>query len=104
MYLALPTDIVYAKISSAPLQTPLQLALPPNDEEVEKYVLDEIVKRVDRADGDVALLVDACAIRHGVVQELHELMYTTEFPVYSAPMGKSIVPENYARYGGVCMI
>ena len=102
MYLALPTDLVYAKIPSVSLQTPLQLELPPNDVDIEKFVLDEIVKRVDKADGDVAILVDACAIRHGVVHELHELMHTTSFPIYSAPMGKSIVSENYERYGGVC--
>jgi pyruvate decarboxylase len=101
VYLTLPTDLVYAKIPSAPLQTPLDLDLPPNDEDVEKYVLDEIVKRIDEADGNVAILVDACAIRHGVVQELHELMHTTGFPIYSAPMGKSVVPEDYERFGGV---
>ena len=70
--------------------------------DVEKFVLDEIVKRVDKAGGDIAILVDACAIRHGVVHELHELMHATGFPIYSAPMGKSIVPETYERFGGVC--
>lgn len=102
--MTLPTDLVYAKISSAPLQTPLALDLPPNNEDIEKFVLDEIGRRVGNADGDVAILVDACAIRHGVVHELHELMYTTGFPIYSAPMGKSIVPEDYERFGGVCEV
>lgn len=101
VYLTLPTDLVYAKISSAPLQTPLDFDLPPNDEETEKYVLDEIVKRIKEAKNDVAVLVDACALRHGVVQELHELLRATGFPIYSAPMGKSIVPEDYERFGGV---
>ncbi|KAF8580115.1 pyruvate decarboxylase [Ramaria rubella] len=101
VYLTLPTDLVYAKISALPLQTPLQLDLPPNDKDIEKYVLDEIVKSIDGAAGDVAILVDACAIRHGVVSELHELIHVTGFPVYSAPMGKSVVFENFERFGGI---
>jgi pyruvate decarboxylase len=92
---------VYEKIGSSPLKTPLALDLPPNDKDVEQFVLDEIVKRVEDAEGDVAILVDACAIRHGVVEELHELMYKTGFPIFSAPMGKSVVSENYERFGGV---
>jgi pyruvate decarboxylase len=100
--LALPTDLVDAYISSAPLQSRLVLDLPLNDKDAENFVLDEIVRRVDKADGDVALLVDACAIRHGVVEEVHTLMHATGFPIYSAPMGKSIVPEDYERFGGVC--
>ncbi|KAF8523212.1 pyruvate decarboxylase [Gautieria morchelliformis] len=101
VYLALPTDLVDAYISSAPLQSHFELDPPLNDKDIESYVLDEIVRRVDNAGGDVALLVDACAIRHRVVPELHELMHATGFPIYSTPMGKSIVPEDYERFGGI---
>jgi len=102
VYLTLPTDLVYVNVPSSPLKTPLALNLVPNDEEVEQYVLDEIVKRVEEANGDVAILVDACAIRHGVVSEVRELMHKTGFPTYSAPMGKSVVHEDNERFGGVC--
>ena len=99
--MTLPTDLVYQKIPAAPLRTPLNLEVPPNNPDIEAYVLDEIVKRVEEANGDLAFLVDACALRHHVVGEVRDLVRTTGFPVYSAPMGKSIVPEDYERFGGV---
>ena len=49
----------------------------------------------------VVILVDACAIRHGVKKELRELAERTRFPVYAAPMGKTAISETYERYGGV---
>jgi pyruvate decarboxylase len=73
----------------------------PNDPNIEKFILDEIVKLVEEADGDVIILVDACAIRHDVRKEVFELAQKTGFPVYSAPMGKTAVSERYERYGGV---
>ncbi|KAJ7288386.1 thiamine diphosphate-binding protein [Mycena rebaudengoi] len=93
VYLTLPTDLVFHKISSERLKIPLPRVPPPNDPEVEAFVLDEIVKLVEAAEDDVVILVDACAIRHDVRAE--------GFPVYSAPMGKTAVSENYERYGGI---
>lgn len=101
VYLTLPTDLVYTKISSAQLRIPLSRSPPPNDPDVEKFVLDEIVKLVEAADNDAIFLVDACAIRHDVRDELDEMIRKTGFPVYSAPMGKTAVSEQYERYGGV---
>jgi len=49
----------------------------------------------------VVILVDACAIRHDVREEVNELARKTGFPVYSAPMGKTVVSESYERYGGI---
>jgi pyruvate decarboxylase len=100
-YLMLPTNIAFEKISAADLQTPLTRHPPVNDTDVEKFVLDEIVRLVEEADQDVVVLVDACAIRHDVRHELQELLEKTKFPVYSAPMGKGAVNEQYERYGGV---
>lgn len=99
--------MVAVKISSAPLATPLSRHPPPNDAEVEKFVLDEIAKLAkvahesDGGKDGVVILVDACAIRHGVRDEVKELCEKTGFPVYSAPMGKTAIDENYERYGGV---
>lgn len=64
-------------------------------------MLDEIVKLVENAADDIVILVDACAIRHDVRDEVNELITRTGYPVYSAPMGKTAVSENYERYGGV---
>ena len=98
----LPTDIAYQRIPVSRLKTPLNLEPPENDADVEAFVLDEIVKLVEEAKNDVIILVDACAIRHGVKGEVKELYERTGFPVYAAPMGKTAVDETYSRYGGVC--
>ncbi len=103
VYLTLPTDLSYAKIPAVKrLQTPLALATPLNDPEVEKFVIQEIAKAIHDADKDAVILVDSCAIRHHVEGEIAELNERTGFPVYSAPMGKTAIDEENDRYGGVC--
>ncbi|KAL1950660.1 hypothetical protein VTO73DRAFT_5784 [Trametes versicolor] len=101
VYLMLPTDVAYQRISAKRLQTPLNIEPPANDEETEEFVLNEIIKLVEEAENDAILLIDACAVRHGVKQEVEDLYKHTGFPVYSAPMGKSVVAETYERYGGI---
>ena len=101
VYLTLPTNLVFETISSDRLKIPLSRTHPPNNPEVEKFVLDQILELVEEAKGDVIFLIDACAIRHDVRVEVDELIKKTGFPVYSAPMGKTAVSENYERYGGV---
>ncbi|KAJ7935574.1 thiamine diphosphate-binding protein [Mycena leptocephala] len=101
VYLTLPTNLVFKKISSERLKIPLSRLPPPNDPEMEEFVLDEIVKLVENAADDIVILVDACAIRHDVRDEVNELITRTGYPVYSAPMGKTAVSENYERYGGI---
>ena len=97
----MPTDLAYERISGSRLKTPLNVEPPENDPETEEFVLGQIVKLVEAANNDVIILVDACGIRHGVKQELDELCRHTGFPVYAAPMGKSVIDESYPRYGGV---
>jgi TPP-dependent 2-oxoacid decarboxylase len=97
----LPTNLVSEKISSEQLKTPLSRTPPPNDHEVEGLVLEEILKLVRNANDEVIMIVDACAIRHDVREEVNELAKKTGFPVYAAPMGKTTVSESYERYGGV---
>jgi pyruvate decarboxylase len=106
VYLTLPTNMVAEKIPSASLATPLSRSPPPNDPAVENFVLEEIGKLAKAAQGDgekngIVILVDACAIRHGVREEVRELCEKTGFPVYAAPMGKTAISENYERYGGI---
>ena len=98
----LPTDLVNEKISSDPLRVPLSRSLPSNDPQIEGFVLDLIYDKVKQANGDVVVLIDACAVRHDVRKELRDLLEVTKFPVYAAPMGKTAIDEDYERYGGVC--
>lgn len=105
----MPTNIVDEKIPSAPLCTPLSPRDPLNQPAVEKFVVDEIAKlaKAAQTEGEkdgIIILVDACAVRHHVREEVKDLCEKTGFPVYAAPMGKTAVSEEYERYGGVCKL
>lgn len=101
VYLTLPTDLVYTRVPSGRLLTPLPTFPPPNEPNTQEFVLNEIAKLVEEAQGNAVILVDACAVRHHVIKETRELVKKTGFPVYSAPMGKGTVCEADERYGGV---
>jgi TPP-dependent 2-oxoacid decarboxylase len=92
---------VYEKIPRGRLDTPLRPIRQKTDLAEEEFVLDEIQLLVEKAGPEVIILVDACTIRHDVKEEVWDLIQRTGFPVYSTPMGKTAVPEDYERYGGV---
>jgi len=89
------------KVPTERLRVPLSRKVLPNDPQVESYVLELICDKVKEARGDVVVLVDACAIRHHTRDELREFLEATGFPVYAAPMGKTLIDEGYERYGGI---
>jgi pyruvate decarboxylase len=100
VYITLPTDIVQKKIEGERLKTPIDLSRPPNDPEKEDYVVDVVLKYLHAAKNPV-ILVDACAIRHQVLEEVHDLVEASGLPTFVAPMGKGAVDETHANYGGV---
>lgn len=100
VYITLPTDIVQKKIEGERLKTPIDLKLPPNDPEKEDYVVDVILKYLHAAKNPI-ILVDACAQRHKVLDEVHELIEKSQLPTFVAPMGKGAVNETLPNYGGV---
>ena len=87
VYLTLPTDMINKKVEGERLNKPIDLALPPNDSEKEDYVVDVVLKYLHAAKKPV-ILVDACAIRHKVLEEVHDLVVASGLPTYVAPMGK----------------
>jgi pyruvate decarboxylase len=100
--------MVDQNISSASLATSLTPCIPSNDPPTENFVLDEIAKlakaaQVEGENDGIIILVDACAIRHHVRNEVKQLCEKTGFPVYAAPMGKTVISEEYERFGGVCI-
>lgn len=101
VYLTLPMDLTTEKIPAKRLKVELSRTPPPNDADVENYVLDEIMELVDDAKQDIVVLVDACAVRHDMRQEVNDLLAKTQFPVYATPMGKTAVNEEHERYGGI---
>ncbi|EJP61192.1 hypothetical protein MY5147_009679 [Beauveria neobassiana] len=100
VYLMLPSDMVTAKIEGERLETPIDLSDPSNDPEQEKYIVDVILRYLESAKSPV-ILVDACAIRHRVLSEVHDLIAKTNLPVFVTPMGKSAINEDHSNFGGV---
>lgn len=100
VYIMLPTDMVERKVEGARLENPIRLKEPKNEPEREDYVVDVILKYLHGAK-DPIILVDACAIRHRVLDEVHDLVEKTKLPVFVTPMGKGAINEEYETYGGV---
>ena len=100
VYITLPTDIVQKKVEGERLKTPIDLSEPPVEAEKEDYVVDVVLKYLSTAQNPV-ILVDACAVRHRVLDETHDLIQKSNLPVFVTPMGKSAVDETLPNYGGV---
>ncbi|KAK0648730.1 pyruvate decarboxylase-like protein [Cercophora newfieldiana] len=100
VYIMLPTDMVTKKVEGARLADLIDLNEAPNDPEREDYVVDVVLKYLHAAKSPV-ILVDACAIRHRVVEEVRALVAKTKIPAFVTPMGKGAVDETSPEYGGV---
>ncbi|MCJ1236134.1 Pyruvate decarboxylase 1 [Varicellaria rhodocarpa] len=100
VYITLPTDMVEKKIEGERLKTSIDLSYPPNQAEKENYVVQVVLKYLHEAKNPV-ILVDACAIRHRVLDEVHELIRKSGLPTFVTPMGKGAVDETLPTYGGV---
>ncbi|CUS09713.1 unnamed protein product [Tuber aestivum] len=100
VYIGLPTDVASREIPATHLGTPLDLRIPDNEPETESEVVDEIAGLMYSSKNTI-ILADACAIRHRVLDELHELVENTQFPTFVSPMGKGAVNEELRAYGGV---
>lgn len=100
VYITLPTDMVQKKIEGERLKKPIELNHPPNQAEKEDYVVDIVLKYLHAAKNPI-ILVDACAQRHRVLDEVHELIEKSNLPTFVAPMGKGAVNETLPNYGGV---
>ncbi|KAI1135464.1 pyruvate decarboxylase [Hypoxylon sp. FL0543] len=100
VYIMLPTDMVEKKVEGERLETEIDLREPANDPDREDYVVDVVLKYLHAAQKPV-VLVDACAIRHRVLDEVHDLIEKTNLPVFVTPMGKSAINETHPNFGGV---
>lgn len=100
VYVALPTDIVNAKVNGDRLKKPIDLSLPENNPEKEDYVVEVVLKYL-RAAKNPVILVDACAIRHRTLEEVHDLVEASGLPTFVTPMGKGAVDETHKNFGGV---
>jgi pyruvate decarboxylase len=65
VYIALPTNLVYAKINAKPLQKPLDTSWPVNDPETESEAISIIVDMIHRSKKPI-VLADAGATKFRV--------------------------------------
>ena len=100
VYITLPIDMVQEKIEGERLQNHIDLSSPQNEPENEEYVVDAVLKDLHAAQNPV-ILVDACAIRHRVLDEVHDLVWVSGLPTFVTPMGKGAVDETLPNFGGV---
>ena len=100
VYITLPTDMVQKTVEGERLKTPLDLSSPGNEVEKEDYVVDVILKYL-HASQNPCIIIETCAIRHRVLDEVHELVEKSGLPTFVAPMGKGSVDETLPNYRGV---
>lgn len=100
VYITLPTDITQKKVEGERLKTPIDLSYPVNEPAREDYVVEVVLKYLLAAKNPI-ILVDCCAIRHRVLEEVHDLVEKTKLPIFVTPMGKGAVNETHPNYGGV---
>jgi pyruvate decarboxylase len=65
VYITVPTNIAYAKISAKPLQIPLDTSWPSNDPATEAEAVEEIIDMIHKSKKPI-VLADAGAIRFRV--------------------------------------
>lgn len=109
VYLALPSNLVKAKIPSEPLNKHLPLdnhlrgqfetnvdIFGSEDEKkhVEEVVIDEISKLFKESSKPI-VIVDACAIRYGVEKETKDLIEMGNIRFFDTPMGKGAIDESH---------
>ena len=92
--------MVKARVSSAPLQTPIDVSITQTDEGFEDSEVDMILDKIYAAKQPF-IIVDGFTARYGIAAEADELVRVTGFPTSTTPFGKSIVNETYPNFHGV---
>lgn len=115
VYMTFPTNLHHAKVPSknllSPLPHPHSAPLTPaallEEHVTDKHanrelelVADEI-QRLFEASHDPIVLVDACAERFGVENEVSKLVAATGVKFFTTPMAKGVLDESHEMFGGV---
>ncbi|SCV02966.1 LAME_0H06634g1_1 [Lachancea meyersii CBS 8951] len=99
VYVGIPLNMINTVVSSSLLNTPLDLRPALRNEEVENEFIDKVLSAIYKSENP-AIIADACVSRHGLVEEMQQLVELTKFPVFCTPMGKGSVDEQHPRFGG----
>ncbi|KAJ5793091.1 Thiamine pyrophosphate enzyme C-terminal TPP-binding [Penicillium pulvis] len=99
VYLEFPDDMPHVLVSSERLQTPIKASVPPSPA-CESEVINRILERIYSAK-QPAILVDGESKALGVVDQLDNLIQTTNFPTWTSVWGKGLVNESYSNVYGL---
>jgi len=99
VYILLPADMADAKVSAAGLRS--KISLPPisHGDNMSK-ITNNIIKRMYSAEKPF-IFVDGESRCLDVVDEIHELVKTTGWPVWTSPFGKGLVDEHLDSFQGI---
>jgi pyruvate decarboxylase len=92
-------DMVHQPIMPTGLRTSIDLTYPV-DTDSEMSAVRRVKNAICNATNPV-FLVDCLTARHQAVQEARELCELLEIPIFTTPMGKSIINEDHPRFCGV---
>lgn len=101
VYLGFPSNFSDALIPTSALSDyKLQLDVLPNNQESENEFVEDVVQLIEKSKNPI-ILVDACASRHAVIEQVEKLAKLTKFPVFTTPMGKGSFNEDNDEYYGI---
>ncbi|KAF5668392.1 pyruvate decarboxylase [Fusarium heterosporum] len=100
VYIGLSVDIAYEIIDAEGLESPIPTTLQPNDAVLEEKVIGKIRELIEQSKRP-AVIADGGAVRHGALEETHELIKLTNLPAFTTAMGKGGLDEAIPQYAGV---
>ena len=100
VYIGVPADICWDLVDSRGLERQLKTGVAPNDVDKEAAMVTAIRRMLEEARGGAAIVVDAGAIRHEVLQETRKLVEFTGLPFFTTAMSKGALSERHPRFGG----
>ncbi|KAH7124323.1 thiamine diphosphate-binding protein [Dactylonectria macrodidyma] len=99
VYIFVPMDFVHVPVAASLLRRPIQVK-PAVDLENEAAALSRTIHAITAAKSPL-LLIDCLTDRHGAAEEARQLTDLLGFPIFSTPMGKTIIDETHRKYCGI---
>ncbi|CAF4583364.1 unnamed protein product [Rotaria sp. Silwood2] len=101
VYIGFPVDLSSYEININPsLIKPLNLSITCNPKDDHQAALETVLSLVIKAE-NIIVIVDACAIRHEMMEIVIRFIEHTQLPVYVTPMAKGSIDENHLQFRGV---
>ncbi|KAG0673093.1 Pyruvate decarboxylase 1 [Pichia californica] len=101
VYLGFPSNFSDSLIPSSTINNlKLNLKFSQNIKTDEDEFVENIINLIQISKNPI-ILVDACASRHAVTDQVNQLAKITKFPVFTTPMGKSSFNEDSDEYYGI---